>query len=168
MSYALLTHAERQSAVTVLHHTCSNSAFPLRAVGGSATSYAIRSKAAVLLALVTKRQGGQLLQALLPELLRLAAEGATQAEMVSCSDCTHCCAHTHITLQAHAAVTDNNAQYNSHSLQLLHYMAALAAVATGLSCYMYGQHSKMSACTAVCTGVYSIAYDGRGGHTVQR
>ena len=52
------------------------------AVGGTASDYAIRSKAAVLLALVTKRQGGQLLQALMPELLRLAAEGPTQAEMV--------------------------------------------------------------------------------------
>ena len=55
----------------------------LHAVGGTASSYAIRSKAAVLLALVTKRQGGHLLQALLPELIRLASEGATQAEMVS-------------------------------------------------------------------------------------
>ena len=36
----------------------------------------------MLLALVTKRQGGQLLQALLPELLRLASEGPTQADMV--------------------------------------------------------------------------------------
>ena len=54
------------------------------AVGGTASSYAIRTKAAVLLALVTKRQGGQLLQALLPELMRLASVGATQAEMVSC------------------------------------------------------------------------------------
>lgn len=54
------------------------------AVGGAASSYAIRTKAAVLLALVTKRQGGQLLQALLPELMRLASVGATQAEMVSC------------------------------------------------------------------------------------
>lgn len=54
------------------------------AVGGTASSYAIRSKAAVVLALVTKRQGGQLLQALLPELLRLASGGATQAETVSC------------------------------------------------------------------------------------
>lgn len=51
-------------------------------MGGTASDYAIRSKAAVLLALVTKRQGGQLLQALLPELLRLAGEGPTQAEMV--------------------------------------------------------------------------------------
>ena len=54
------------------------------AVGGTASSYAIRTKAAVLLALVTKRQGGQLLQALLPELIRLASVGATQAETVSC------------------------------------------------------------------------------------
>ena len=52
------------------------------AVGGTTASFAIRTKAAVLLALVTKRQGGQLLQALLPELLRLAAEGPTQTEMV--------------------------------------------------------------------------------------
>lgn len=54
------------------------------AVGGTASCYAIRTKAAVLLALVTKRQGGQLLQALLPELIRLASVGATQAETVSC------------------------------------------------------------------------------------
>ena len=52
------------------------------AVGGTTSSFAVRSKAAVLLALVTKRQGGELLQALLPELLRLAAEGPTQAELV--------------------------------------------------------------------------------------
>lgn len=54
----------------------------LRQVGGTTSSFAVRSKAAVLLALVTKRQGGQLLQALLPELLRLASEGPTQADMV--------------------------------------------------------------------------------------
>lgn len=52
------------------------------AVGGAPSSFAIRSKAAVLLALVTKRQGGELLQALLPELLRLAADGPAQTEMV--------------------------------------------------------------------------------------
>lgn len=66
-------------------------------VGGTASSYAIRTKAAVLLALVTKRQGGQLLQALLPELIRLASVGATQAETVSC--CTFhalLCANTSI------------------------------------------------------------------------
>ena len=51
-------------------------------VGGTTSSFAVCSKAAVLLALVTKRQGGQLLQALLPELLRLASEGPTQADMV--------------------------------------------------------------------------------------
>jgi len=44
----------------------------------------------VLLALVTKRQGGQLLQALLPELLRLASEGPTQADMVHSLFCIAC------------------------------------------------------------------------------
>ena len=52
-------------------------------MGETATNYAIRSKAAILLTLVTKRQGGQLLQALLPELLRFAQEGPTQTEMVT-------------------------------------------------------------------------------------
>ena len=44
----------------------------------------------MLLALVTKRQGGQLLQAVLPELLRLASEGPTQADMVDSLFSTAC------------------------------------------------------------------------------
>ena len=52
-------------------------------MGETTTNYAIRSKAAILLTLLTKRQGGQLLQALLPELLRLAQEAPTQAETVT-------------------------------------------------------------------------------------
>lgn len=71
-------------AELILTHACHY------VVGGTISSFAIRSKAAVLLALVTKRQGGQLLQALLPELLRLAAEGPTYTEMVCCLPlCVH-------------------------------------------------------------------------------
>lgn len=74
--------------ITDIHLTCIQYDHILvGAVGGTTSSFAIRSKAAVLLALVTKRQGGQLLQALLPELLRLAAEGPTQTEMVIVCSC---------------------------------------------------------------------------------
>ncbi|KAL3150212.1 hypothetical protein ABBQ32_000071 [Trebouxia sp. C0010 RCD-2024] len=74
----------RWEEFTAEEHTqlASTSFGLLTQVGGTASSYAIRSKAAVVLALVTKRQGGQLLQALLPELIRLASGGATQAETV--------------------------------------------------------------------------------------
>lgn len=84
--YTVLQHlvGARWDEFTAEEHTqlASTSFGLLRQVGGTASSYAIRSKAAVLLALLTKRQGGQLLQALLPELIRLASAGATQAETV--------------------------------------------------------------------------------------
>lgn len=84
--YTVLQHVVgiRWSDFTAQEHTqLASTVFSLlRQVGGTTSSFAIRSKAAVLLALVTKRQGGELLQALLPELLRLAADGPTQAELV--------------------------------------------------------------------------------------
>lgn len=51
-------------------------------VGASSDSWSVKSKAALLLALVVKRQGQQLWQALQPQLLPLAQQGAVQAEMV--------------------------------------------------------------------------------------
>lgn len=52
------------------------------AVGASSDSWSVKSKAALLLALVVKRQGQQLWQALQPQLLPLAQQGPVQAEMV--------------------------------------------------------------------------------------
>jgi len=43
----------------------------------------VKSKAALLLALVVKRQGQELWQALQPQLMLLAQQGPVQAEMVS-------------------------------------------------------------------------------------
>lgn len=43
----------------------------------------MKSKAALLLALVVKRQGQELWQALQPQLMLLAQQGPVQAEMVS-------------------------------------------------------------------------------------
>ena len=60
------------------------------AVGASSDSWSVKSKAALLLALVVKRQGQQLWQALQPQLLPLAQQGPVQAEMVSDSPAAAC------------------------------------------------------------------------------
>ncbi len=51
-------------------------------VGASKDAWSVKSKVAVLLALVVKRQGQELWQALQPRLLELAQQGPLQAEMV--------------------------------------------------------------------------------------
>jgi hypothetical protein len=59
-------------------------------VGASSDSWSVKSKAALLLALVVKRQGQQLWQALQPQLLPLAQQGPVQAEMVGASSAAAC------------------------------------------------------------------------------
>ena len=54
----------------------------MHAVGRERGGWPVRSKAALLLALVAKRQGPAMLEQLLPELLGAASESATHAEMV--------------------------------------------------------------------------------------
>lgn len=60
------------------------------AVGACSDSWSVKSKAALLLALVVKRQGQQLWQALQPQLLPLAQQGPVQAEMVGDSPAAAC------------------------------------------------------------------------------
>ena len=52
------------------------------AVGRDRNGWAVRSKAALLLVLVAKKQGLQAVQELLPQLLSAAKESATHTEMV--------------------------------------------------------------------------------------
>lgn len=60
----------------------------LLAVGASKDAWSVKSKVAVFLALVVKRQGQELWQAIQPQLLGLAQQGPLQAEMVRRpSDC---------------------------------------------------------------------------------
>ena len=54
----------------------------MHAVGRERDGWPVRSKAALLLALVAKRQGPAMLEQLLPQLLSAAGESATHAEMV--------------------------------------------------------------------------------------
>lgn len=51
------------------------------AVGRAGAGWAVRSKAALLLALVAKRQGPQLWAEVLPRLVEVAQQGPLQAEM---------------------------------------------------------------------------------------
>jgi len=51
-------------------------------VGRDRDGWAVRSKAALLLALVAKRQGPSMVQELLPQLLTIAKESPTHTEMV--------------------------------------------------------------------------------------
>ena len=51
-------------------------------VGSAGDAWAVRSKAALLLALVAKRQGALLVEQLLPRLLPLAQQSPAHAEMV--------------------------------------------------------------------------------------
>lgn len=64
-----------------LCRTCQDACCPV-AVGVSSDSWSVKSKVALLLALVVKRQGQQLWQQLQPQLLPLAQQGPVQAEMV--------------------------------------------------------------------------------------
>lgn len=65
---------------------CNNhGVFLCLSVGQSKDSWSVKSKAAVLLALVVKRSGQALWQALQPQLLLQAQQGPVQAEMVSFS-----------------------------------------------------------------------------------
>lgn len=68
------------------------------AVGASSDSWSVKSKAALLLALVVKRQGQQLWQALQPQLLPLAQQGPVQAEMVGSHARSHVGAHANALL----------------------------------------------------------------------
>lgn len=54
----------------------------LHAVGRDRNGWAVRSKAALLLVLVAKKQGPQAVQELLPRLLEAAKESITHTEMV--------------------------------------------------------------------------------------
>ncbi|KAK9829960.1 hypothetical protein WJX72_008872 [[Myrmecia] bisecta] len=54
----------------------------VRQVGGAGDGWPVRSKAALVLALVAKRQGPELWQAMLPQLLALEKEGPLMAEVV--------------------------------------------------------------------------------------
>jgi hypothetical protein len=54
----------------------------LHAVGRDRDGWAVRSKAALLLVLVAKKQGPQAVQELLPRLLDAAKESVTHTEMV--------------------------------------------------------------------------------------
>lgn len=51
-------------------------------VGRDREGWAVRSKAALVLALVAKRQGPSMVQELLPQLLNIAGESPTHTEMV--------------------------------------------------------------------------------------
>ena len=53
----------------------------------------MRSKAALVLALVAKRQGPSMVQELLPQLLTVATESPTHTEMVSVCSPTGCTVH---------------------------------------------------------------------------
>ena len=53
----------------------------LQRVGRARAAWAVRSKAALLLALVAKRQGPALWAEVLPRLVAVAQEGPVQAEM---------------------------------------------------------------------------------------
>ena len=55
---------------------------PACAVGRDRDGWAVRSKAALLLVLATKKAGPAAVQALLPQLLLAAKESATHTEMV--------------------------------------------------------------------------------------
>jgi hypothetical protein len=57
----------------------------LCAVGRDRNGWAVRSKAALLLTLVAKRQGPGLVKELLSQLLTIARESPTHTEMVGCS-----------------------------------------------------------------------------------
>lgn len=84
--YALLQHLVGNRWVEYNeqeHAQLASLAFDmLNRVGASSDSWSVKSKAALLLALVVKRQGQQLWQALQPQLLPLAQQGPVQAEMV--------------------------------------------------------------------------------------
>lgn len=56
-------------------------------VGRDRNGWAVRSKAALLLTLVAKRQGPSLVKELLPQLLTIAAESPTHTEMVGRLTC---------------------------------------------------------------------------------
>ena len=74
--------AWRQQRRPLQEHGIQN-IVPTRAVGRTSDAWSVKSKAALLLALVVKRQGHQLLQALQPQLLLLSQQGPMPAEMVS-------------------------------------------------------------------------------------
>ena len=62
--------------------TAMRSGLGVRAVGRDRNGWPVRSKAALLLALVAKRQGPGMVQQLLPQLLNAAGESGTHTEMV--------------------------------------------------------------------------------------
>lgn len=67
----------------ILHANVLIISFPcMLKVGRDREGWAVRSKAALLLALVAKRQGPSMVQDLLPQLLTIATESPTHTEMV--------------------------------------------------------------------------------------
>ena len=64
------------------HHDMQHECMPACAVGRDRDGWAVRSKAALLLVLATKKAGPAAVQALLPQLLLAAKESATHTEMV--------------------------------------------------------------------------------------
>lgn len=54
-----------------------------KTVGDNSSGWVARSKASLLISLIAKRMGQAFWEQLLPELIRFAAEGPTQAEKVA-------------------------------------------------------------------------------------